>query len=49
MLDGQVEQQIARTLDQSPNTTHFHVKPMYSKFGVRNRAALTALWLGKLR
>ncbi|MDM0031493.1 helix-turn-helix transcriptional regulator [Variovorax sp. J22P271] len=49
MLDGQVEKQIAQTLDQSPNTTHFHVKSIYSKFGVRNRAALTALWLGKLR
>ena len=49
MLDGQVEKQIAHALDQSPNTTHFHVKSIYTKFGVRNRAALTALWLGKLR
>lgn len=49
MLDGHVEKQIAQTLEQSPNTTHFHVKSIYSKFGVRNRSALTALWLGKLR
>jgi len=49
MLDGHVEKQIAQALDQSPNTTHFHIKSIYSKFGVSNRAALTALWLGKLR
>ncbi|WP_347339815.1 LuxR C-terminal-related transcriptional regulator [Bradyrhizobium rifense] len=41
--------QIAQTLDQSPNTTHFHVKSIYAKFGERNRATLTALWLRKLR
>ncbi|MBO9515797.1 MAG: helix-turn-helix transcriptional regulator [Variovorax sp.] len=49
MLDGQVEKQIAQALHQSPNTTHFHIKSIYAKFGVRNRSALTALWLGKLR
>ena len=49
LLDGQIERQIAQKLDQSPNTTHFHVKSIYAKFGVRNRAALAALWLGKLR
>jgi DNA-binding CsgD family transcriptional regulator len=49
LLDGQMEKQIAQRLDQSPNTTHFHVKSIYGKFGVRNRAALAALWLGKLR
>ncbi|MGM4919639.1 helix-turn-helix transcriptional regulator [Tardiphaga sp. 813_E8_N1_3] len=49
LLDGQMERQIAQKLDQSPNTTHFHVKSIYAKFGVRNRAALAALWLGKLR
>jgi len=47
--DGHVEKQIAQKLGQSPNTTHFHVKSIYAKFGVRNRSALTALWLGKLR
>lgn len=49
MLDGKAEKQIAQTLAQSPNTTHFHIKSIYSKFGVGNRSALTALWLGKLR
>lgn len=49
LLDGHVEKQIARRLDQSPNTTHFHVKSIYAKFGVRSRSALAALWLGKLR
>jgi DNA-binding CsgD family transcriptional regulator len=49
LLDGQVEKQIAQRLDQSPNTTHFHVKSIYAKFGVRNRSALTALRLGKMR
>jgi DNA-binding CsgD family transcriptional regulator len=49
LLDGHTEKQIAQTLDQSPNTTHFHVKSIYAKFGVRNRATLSALWLGKLR
>jgi DNA-binding CsgD family transcriptional regulator len=49
LLDGYMEKQIAQRLDQSPNTTHFHVKSIYAKFGVRNRSALAALWLGKLR
>lgn len=49
LLDGYMEKQIAQKLDQSPNTTHFHVKSIYAKFGVRNRSALAALWLGKLR
>lgn len=49
LLDGHTEKQIAQRLGQSPNTTHFHVKSIYAKFGVRNRSALAALWLGKLR
>lgn len=49
LLDGHTEKQIAQKLEQSPNTTHFHVKSVYAKFGVRNRSALAALWLGKLR
>jgi DNA-binding CsgD family transcriptional regulator len=49
LLDGHTEKQIAQRLDQSPNTTHFHVKSIYAKFGVSNRSALAALWLGKLR
>lgn len=49
LLDGHAEKEIAQKFGQSPNTTHFHVKSIYAKFGVRNRAALAALWLGKLR
>ena len=49
MLAGNVEKEIANRLGQSPNTTHFHIKSIYGKFGVRNRSALTALWLGKLK
>jgi len=49
LLEGDTEKHIAQKLNQSPNTTHFHVKSIYAKFGVRNRATLTALWLGKLR
>ncbi|MCS3731883.1 helix-turn-helix transcriptional regulator [Bradyrhizobium betae] len=49
LLDGDTERQIAQKLEQSPNTTHFHVKSIYTKFGVRNRPSLSALWLGKLR
>lgn len=47
VLRGLAEKQIAATLDQSYHTTHEHVTNIYRKFGVRNRAALTALWLGK--
>lgn len=49
LLDGHMEKEIAQSLNQSPNTTHFHVKSIYAKFGVRNRSTLAALWLGKLR
>ncbi|WP_321945208.1 helix-turn-helix transcriptional regulator [Paraburkholderia sp. J10-1] len=49
LLDGLTEKQIAQTLDQSPNTTHVHIKSIYTKFNVGSRSTLTALWLGKLR
>ncbi|MEX3964091.1 LuxR C-terminal-related transcriptional regulator [Paraburkholderia sp. EG286B] len=49
LLDGLTEKQIAQKLDQSPNTTHVHVKSIYTKFNVQSRSTLTALWLGKLR
>ncbi|MFT0170089.1 helix-turn-helix transcriptional regulator [Paraburkholderia mimosarum] len=49
LLDGLTEKQIAQKLEQSPNTTHVHIKSIYAKFNVRNRSTLTALWLGKLR
>lgn len=47
LLGGDTEKQIADSLGKSHNTTHIHVKSIYGKFGVRNRHALTALWLGK--
>lgn len=48
LLGGRTEKAIAPILGQSPNTTHIHVKSIYAKFGVHNRAALTSLWLGRL-
>jgi len=47
LLAGKLEKEIASDLDHSQNTTHIHVKSIYSKFGVHNRAALTSLWLGR--
>lgn len=46
LLAGQTEKQIARHHGQSPHTTHDHVKAIYRKFGITNRATLLALWLG---
>lgn len=37
----------AESLGKSRNTVHVHSKSIYDKFGVRNRPALTALWLGQ--
>jgi DNA-binding CsgD family transcriptional regulator len=48
LLDGKTEKATATALRQSPHTTHIHVKSLYAKFGVHNRAALTSLWLGRL-
>jgi DNA-binding CsgD family transcriptional regulator len=47
LLTGQPEKQIATALDQSHHTTHEYVMTIYRKFGVNNRPALMALWLGK--
>ncbi|MFC7699364.1 LuxR C-terminal-related transcriptional regulator [Bradyrhizobium sp. GCM10028915] len=49
LLAGDTERQTAQKLEQSPNTTHFHVKSIYAKFAVRSRQSLAALWLGRLR
>jgi DNA-binding CsgD family transcriptional regulator len=48
LLSGLSEKEIAADLERRPQTTHDHVKALYRKFGVRSRAALMALWLGKL-
>jgi len=47
LLGGDTEKQIAESLGKSPNTIHIHVKSIYRKFGVRNRHALTALWMSQ--
>ncbi|QWF19936.1 helix-turn-helix transcriptional regulator [Lysobacter capsici] len=47
LLGKETEKQIADTLQKSVNTVHIHIKSIYHKFGVRNRPALTALWLGQ--
>jgi DNA-binding CsgD family transcriptional regulator len=48
LLTGLSEKEIAAGLGRRPQTTHDHVKGLYRKFGVQSRAALMALWLGKL-
>lgn len=47
LLSGESEKRIADALDQSYHTTHQHIKNIYRKFGVNNRAKLTSLWLGR--
>ena len=47
LLAGQAEKQVAAELGQSYHTTHKYVVDIYRKFGVNNRPALMALWLGK--
>lgn len=47
LLTGQSEKQIAATRKQSPHTTHDCIISIYRKYGVRNRAALMAIWLGR--
>ena len=48
LLDGKTEKEIAALLDQSPHTTHIHVKSIYDKYDVHNRPTLMSLWLGRL-
>lgn len=47
VLDGKTEKEMAEQLFQSRHTTRNHMKEIYRKFGVGNRASLMALWLGK--
>lgn len=47
LLGSETEKQIAESMGKSQNTVHIHVKSIYHKFGIRNRPALTALWLGQ--
>lgn len=47
LLTGLSEKLIAEQLGRSYHTTHDWVTSIYRKFGVNNRAALMALWLGQ--
>lgn len=47
LLQGLTEKQIAAAVEQSPHTTHDHVKRIFRKYGVSSRHALMALWLGR--
>jgi DNA-binding CsgD family transcriptional regulator len=47
LLTGLAEKEIAAAQGQSYHTTHEHVVAIFRKFGVNNRAALMALWLGR--
>ncbi len=47
LLRGMTEKQIAEQNNQSPHTTHDHVKRIFRKYGVSSRSSLMALWLGK--
>ncbi len=46
LLSGLTEKEIALTTGQKPATMHSYVTALYARFGVKGRAALTALWLG---
>ena len=47
LLTGLSEKLIAEQLGRSYHTTHDWIISIYRKFGVNNRAALMALWLGQ--
>lgn len=47
LLTGFAEKEIAATQCQSYHTTHGYIGSIFRKFGVNNRAALMALWLGR--
>lgn len=47
LLTGLSEKQIAAELERSPHTVHECITAIFRKFGVNNRAALMALWLGQ--
>lgn len=47
LLAGLPEKQIAAELERSHHTIHEYITGIFRKFGVNNRAALMALWLGQ--
>jgi len=46
-LTGLPEKEIAAAQGHSYHTTHEYVSAIFRKFGVSNRSALMALWLGR--
>lgn len=48
LLAGLSEKQIAAAQNRTLNTVHEYVKAIYRKFGVKSRASLMALWLGRM-
>jgi DNA-binding CsgD family transcriptional regulator len=46
LLTGLAEKEIAAAQGQSYHTTHEYVGSIFRKFGVNNRSALMAMWLG---
>ena len=47
LLTEKTEKEIALELGQSHNTIHWHITEIFHKFGIKSRAGLTAIWLGK--
>jgi DNA-binding CsgD family transcriptional regulator len=47
LLTERTEKEIAASLGLAPRTAHHHVTQILGKFGVKSRAALMALWLGR--
>ena len=47
LLTEASEREIADQLQLAPSTTHQHVTAIFRKFGVRSRAALMSLWIGR--
>ena len=47
LLTGLPEKLIAAELERSHHTVHEYITAIYRKFGINNRAALMAIWLGQ--
>lgn len=47
LLSGISEKEIAAATGQKPATMHSYVTSLYTRFGVKSRPALMALWLGQ--
>jgi DNA-binding NarL/FixJ family response regulator len=46
LLSNKTEKEIATELGQRFHTTHTNVKDIFSKYNVKSRAGLMAVWLG---